>query len=180
MYLKKLLEVPEKKILQLITIVSLISFIIMTILGALLYAAPIYNILDYEFAWTASQVETIFIAWGSEGKQQIAFGIYLDFLYIIAYGFFIAGCLLLATRALDEGKLQNIGLVLVISPFIAGILDIIENINLLAMIYNDAFIDLGSPLIASICATIKFGIIFLDIIFWLIELIAILVQKIKS
>jgi len=82
--------------------------------------------------------------------------------------------------SLKLGKLQPIGLWIVVSPYIAGVLDVIENINLLLMIYNSAFIDLGSPLIASICATVKFGLIFLGIGFFLISLLVLLIQKIKK
>ena len=103
MFLDKMLEIPKKKALQLITLIGLIAFVVMTMLGGVVNVAPVYTILDYEFAWTSGQVEIIFNAWGAVGKQQIAFGIYMDFLYILAYGALIFGCLLIATRKL-EGK----------------------------------------------------------------------------
>lgn len=184
MNLAKLKEVPKQKPLILITVISFVCFIVLNLIMAPieqeLKESTGYGVMEFELAWTADRIRTIFKAWGTSGKQMEAIAVWLDFLYIPSYAFFIAGTLLLTTRALKEGKLQNIGLILVISPFIAGVLDVIENINLLAMIYNDVFIDLGSPFIASMCATIKFGIIFLDIIIWIIELLAILIQKIRK
>ncbi|MHA1150644.1 MAG: hypothetical protein ACTSR8_20680 [Promethearchaeota archaeon] len=184
MNLEKLKEVPKQKVLVLVTVVALACFIllnmIMSPIELHLKGTTGYGVLEFEFAWTADTIRTIFKAWGKNGKQMEALAVWLDFLYIPSYVFLIAGTLLLTTRSLNEGKVQNIGLILIISPFIAGILDVIENINLLAMIYNGAFIDLGSPFIASICATFKFGIIFLDIIFWIFELIILLLQKINN
>ena len=178
MFLDKLLEKPKKKALQLITLIGLIAFVVMTMLGGVVNAAPVYTILDYEFAWTSDQVIVIFNAWGTVGKQQIAFGIYMDFLYIFAYGALIFGCLLIATRKLD-GTIQTIGLYMTITPVIAGICDVIENINLLVMIADSSFIASASPYVAALCATIKFTIIFACILFFLIQIILIVIKRKK-
>ena len=176
MLLEKLIEIPKKKVLQAITLIGLIAFVVMTMLGGLVNAAPVYGILDYEFAWTPARVELIFSAWGTLGKQQIALGIYMDFLYIIAYVVLIFGCLLIATRKLD-GKIQTIGLYMTLTPFIAGLCDVIENINLLLMIADGSFIASASPLVAAICATIKFAIIFACIFFFLVQLVLLVVKR---
>ena len=182
-YLEKLKEVPKQKVLIILTLIGLAGFFILGLvmrpIEAYLMGTTGYGVMEFELAWTAERIRTIFEAWGAKGKQMEATAVWLDFLFIPAYVLLIFGCLLLVTRQL-EGKIQEIGLVMVITPFIAGLLDVIENINLLAMIYNRAFIDLGSPFIASLCAIIKFGIIFLDIIFWLIELVVLLIQKVKK
>ena len=178
MFLDKLLELPKKKALQLITLIGLIAFVVMTMLGGVVNAAPAYTILDYEFAWTSGQVQVIFNAWGVVGKQQIAFGIYMDFLYIIAYGALIFGCLLIASRKL-EGKIRTIGLYMTITPVIAGILDIVENINLLLMISDATFIASAIPFAAALCATIKFTFIFACIIFFLVQIVFIVIKKRK-
>ena len=176
MLLEKLIEIPKKKVLQAITLIGLIAFVVMTMLGGLVNAAPVYGILDYEFAWTPPRVELIFSAWGAAGKQQIALGIYMDFLYIIAYVALIFGCLLIATRKLD-GKIQTVGLYMTLTPFIAGLCDVIENINLLLMIADGSFIASASPLVAAICATIKFAIIFACIFFFLVQLVLLVVKR---
>ena len=178
MYLEKLLEIPKKKVLQIITLIGLVAFVAMTLLGGLVNAAPVYGILDYEFAWTSGQVELIFNTWGAVVKQQIALGIYMDFLYIIAYVALIFGCLLIAARILD-GKFQTIGLYITLTPVIAGILDVIENVNLLLMIADGTFIASASPLVAALCATIKFSIIFACILFFLVEIIVIVINRKK-
>lgn len=137
------------------------------------------GVLDFEFAWNAQGINDIFDVWGQKGKTMEATAVWLDFLYIPSYSFLIAGCNLLVVRKL-EGKAQSIGIFIVISPFIAGIFDVIENINLLLMIYNEIFINLDSPFIASFCATIKFALIGIAIIFFIITLILLFVQKVKK
>ena len=91
----------------------------------------------------------------------------------------MAGCILLVTRKL-EGKLQNCGLYITITPLVAGVFDVIENINLLLMLGNDAYIDMGSPFIASLCALIKFSLLFVGICFFLIALIILIINKIRK
>ena len=183
MFLEKLKEFPRQKVIVVITIISFISFICLN-----LVMAPIerelkggtgYGVLDFEFAWTSEMVRKIFRAWGSAGKKKEATAIYWDFLYIPAYSFFMAGCILLVSRKLER-KLQNHGIYISILPFIAGVFDIIENINLLLMIENDSFIDMGSPFIASLAASIKFGLLFVTIFFFIIAIIFLVIIKIRE
>jgi len=181
--LKKLLEFPKRRTLQIIILLAFIGFIVLT-----LAMQPIetelknntgYGVLDFEFAWTGDIIRRIFNAWGETGIKNEAFATFLDFFYIPSYALFMTGCILIITRKL-EGKFQSVGLYVSIFPFIAGIFDIIENINLLLMIYQPQFIDLGSPLVASICATIKFIFLILSIIFFIMESIIFLINSLKK
>lgn len=183
MALAKLLEIPKNKGLILITVVSFIAFILLTLvmLPTELYLKGNtgYGVFEFEFAWTAERINQIFRAWGSDGKQRQALVTYIDFFYIHSYAFCYAGCILLVTRKL-EGKSQKIGLKMTITPFIAGVFDVIENINLLLMLANDSFIRSGAPFIASLCATIKFSLIFLGWIFILYGLLILIGKKLKK
>jgi len=183
MFLEKLIEFPKNKAVILITLIAfilalLISQFIMAPIEAELKGSTGYGVIEFEFAWTSEQINTIFKAWGSEGKKKEAFVTYVDFLFIPCYSLFMAGCILLVTRNL-EGKLQEIGLYMTILPFIAGIFDVIENISLLLMLTYDAFIWSLSPFIASLCATIKFSLIFIAIIFFIAALIIVIIKKLK-
>ena len=93
--------------------------------------------------------------------------------------FCYSGGILLVTRKL-EGRTQKIGLIITLTPFIALVFDVIENINLLLMLANDSFIRSGSPFIASLCATIKFSIIFLGWAFLLYGLIVLIGKKFRE
>ena len=183
MSLEKLIEFPKNKVVLLITIAAfilalLISQLIMAPIEAELKGSTGYGVIEFEFAWTSEQINTIFKAWGSEGKKKEAFVTYVDFLFIPCYSLFMAGCVLLVTRKL-EGKLQEVGLYMTIMPFIAGIFDVIENINLLLMLTDESFVWSLSPFIASLCATIKFSLLFIVILFFLVALIIVIIKQFK-
>ncbi len=184
MVLDKLKEYPKDKVLLLITLIAFVSYVILTMLGASieseLMAKSGYGVLDFEFAWTSDMIATIFAAWGEDGKQMEAIAVYGDFLYIPAYGFFMFGAILLASRRLEEGKIQDIGLIVCLTPLLAGIFDVIENINLLLMLSDESFIYSLSPLAASTCATIKFSLLFVGIIFFFVSLIILVVIKLRK
>jgi hypothetical protein len=183
MNLEKLIEFPKNKTVIVITIIAfilgiLISQFIMAPIEAELKGSTGYGVIEFEFAWTSEQINRIFKAWGSEGKKKEAYVTYIDFIFIPCYSLFMAGCILLVTRKL-EGKIQKIGLYMTIMPFIAGIFDVIENINLLLMLTDDSFVWSLSPFIASLCATIKFSLIFIAIIFFILALIILLIKRFK-
>jgi len=183
MFLEKLIEFPKNKAVILITLIAfilalLISRFIMAPIEAELKGSTGYGVIEFEFAWTSEQINTIFKAWGSEGKKKEAFVTYVDFLFIPCYSLFMAGCILLVTRNL-EGKLQEVGLYMSILPFVAGIFDVIENINLLLMLTDESFVWSLSPFIASLCATIKFSLLFIVILFFLVALIIVIIKQFK-
>jgi len=183
MFLEKLKEFPKNNIVILITIIAfilgiVISQFIMAPIEAQLKSSTGYGVIEFEFAWTSEEINRIFKAWGAEGKKKEAFVTYIDFIFIPCYSFFMAGCLLLVSRKLD-GKVQEIGLFFTIMPLIAGIFDVIENIFLLLMLTNETFIWTLSPFIASLCATIKFSLIFLATIFFIVAMVIIIIKKFK-
>lgn len=181
MFLDKLIEFPRTLYVLIITIGAFILFILINqlVFASLSALVSTYNVLDFEFAWTADRIATIFTAWGTAGMEAQALGVYWDFLYIIGYGFFISGCILLVSRILS-GKYQKLGLYMTITPLIAGIFDLIENINLLVMIQNPASFSAIVPFIASISAVIKFSLLILGIGFFFIALILMLISIIKN
>jgi hypothetical protein len=66
-----------------------------------------------------------------------------------------------------------------VTPIIAGICDVIENVNLLLMIADGTFITSASPFVAALCATIKFTIIFACILFFLVQIILMVIKRKK-
>ena len=138
-----------------------------------------FGILDFEFAWTPDRVSEIFQAWGEFGKERETLAIWVDFLYIPCYGLFIFGAITLASRMI-RGKWQDIGVHVSLTPLIAGVFDVIENIILLWMLMDDSHVNSLSPLIASISATIKFSLLIAGIAFFFIALAIILKQHVKK
>ncbi len=178
--LEKLKKYPSDLILLIVAAIAIVILLTINILifGPLLYSGGMYNILDFEFAWTTEQIVTIFSFWGAEEMASQAAGVYWDFLYIIGYTVPLFALILLVSRKLDE-KILNISFYMSLTPFIAGIFDIIENINLLIMLNEPAFASFV-PLIASLSATIKFGFLIVGAIFFLVALVLLVLKKIKK
>ena len=182
MNLTKLKEVPRTKTLGIVLLITSIPFLIITLIYCInelrLLQATGYGVLNFELAWTPEMMQSIFGAWGASEMQQQAFLTYLDFVYIISYGFFGAECLLLISRKL-EGKLQEIGILMALTFFIAGIFDALENINLLIMLDNPTSFWVYHPLLASLCASFKIGFLGAGLGFLFIASIVIIGRKLS-
>jgi len=181
MNIDKLKKTPKTWVILLITCIGLTIFLLINqlIFTSLPIDVPSYGILDFEFAWTASRISEIFAAWGSDGMNLHANGIYWDFVYIIGYGSLIAGLIFIISRKLS-GKIQCIGFYMSFTPFLAGIFDCIENILLLTMLNNPSGFSTVIPLIAGIMATMKFSLLIIGILFFLLTIFVWLASWIKS
>jgi len=184
--LDKLKESPSKKLLLIITSGALVSFIIITILfqldNATVSALSPYGILHFEFAFTPAAAQAIVTNWAitiPSVTPIILNGIYLDFVYIAAYGLALMSANILIVRALSD-HWWNFGIICGIAPIIAGILDIVENINLLTILNNPSGFPAFAPPVAAVCAGIKFGLLFLAIGFFLLGGIILLIRKIRG
>jgi hypothetical protein len=101
----------------------------------------------------------------------------LDFGFLIFYSLALGGVTLLLTRKLFVGPMNLYGYAFTLAPFIAAILDVIENINLILMLTSPSSIPEFAPMLASISATFKFGLIILTIAFWGVGLIYSLIRR---
>jgi len=160
MVLAKLKEIPKIRTLGIILLLTAIPFFIITLIYCInelrLLQTTGYGVLNFELTWTKEMMDQLLKAWGSTEMQQQAVLIYLDFIYILCYGFFGAECVLLISRKL-EGKLQDLGILMALTFFFAGIFDTIENINLLMILDNYPNFSAYNPLFASLCSSIKIG-----------------------
>jgi hypothetical protein len=181
MILERLKESPKNIYILIITGIGFLIFILINqlVFASLSRIFTEYGILDFEFAWTKNQILIIFSTWGESGKTLQAAGVYWDFPYIFGYVSFIFGCNLLVLRQL-EGKIQKIGLWVILTPILAGIFDVIENLHLLWMIITDPNFPSYVPPITSISALIKFGLLGVGIVFFFIILILFIVNKLKK
>jgi len=181
MILDKLKKSPSDLILL---IVAALGIIILLTINILIFepmskAVYIYGILDFEFAWTKEQILTIFFVWGGDGMALQAAGVYWDFLYIFGYAIPLFALILYLARKL-EYRMANIGLYMSLMPLVAGIFDVIENINLLIMLNETPNFASFVPLMTSLSATIKFGFLLVGAIFFLIALVLLIIKKIKK
>lgn len=181
MFLDKFKESPNDKLVILITIFGLVIVILTYVLIFIPIetVVPIYGILDYEFAWTPERVEFIFSVWGADGIIRQNLAISWDFLFIVGYVSLALGLILLILRR-SEGKVQTLGIYFTLTPFLTGIFDTIENINLLIMLSSTTSISIINPFIASLSALIKFTFLFTAIMYFIIAMVILVIKRLKK
>ena len=181
MILEKLKKTPSDLILLIIAAIGIIILLVinMVVFEPLANSGFSYGILDFEFAWTKDQILIIFTEWGGAGMALQANGVYWDFLYIIGYSVPLFALILLFTRKLS-GKIVDIGLYISLTPLVAGIFDLVENVNLLIMLNDTPNFASFVPMIASVTAFIKFGLLLVGAIFFLIVLVLTIIKRFKK
>ena len=181
MILEKLKKTPSDLVLLIIAAIGIVILLVinMLVFEPLANSGSIYGILNFEFAWTQDRILFIFVDWGVDGIALQVNGVYWDFLYIIGYSVPMFALILLFTRKLS-GKIVDIGLYISLTPFVAGIFDLVENINLLIMLYNSPIFASFVPLVASISALIKFSLLLVGAIFFLVVLALTLIKRFKK
>jgi hypothetical protein len=179
MILDKFREIPKSQTLFLMAITGFLLSIFLYVFVFMPIEAGVstYGIIDYEFAWTASKVETIFEAWDNQDVRSQKIAIYWDFLFIVGY-VLLAFSLVVLVLQKSEKKIQTIGTYIVLTPFLTGIFDIIENINLLIM--SPRFITIFNAFMASLSATLKFTLLFIAITYFIVALIFLVLNKVKN
>ncbi|MBY8987926.1 MAG: hypothetical protein KGD61_05685 [Candidatus Lokiarchaeota archaeon] len=181
MILEKLKKYPSDLILLIATATGIIILLAINIIifEPMATAVYLYGILDFEFAWTKEQIALIFFTWGSQGMALQAAGVYWDFVYIFGYAIPLFAMILYLSRKLED-RIMTIGLYMSLTPLVAGIFDLIENINLLIMLNENPDFAPLVPLIASLSATTKFGFLIVGAIFFVVALVLFIVKKIKK
>ena len=145
---------------------TLILFAIFRPLGAPLTtsAAPA-GIVSFELARTPANAQAMIASWDARAQLFAAFGLGFDFLFMPSYALAIAlGILLAAGR--HPGAIAKLGAWLGWGAFLAALFDAVENIGL----WNSLLGNVNSawPLISFWCASFKFGLILLGILYGLI------------
>ncbi len=108
-----------------------------------------YNIIDFEFAWTANTMDLILTAWQSIIPDIIIFMI-IDMFYPILYGMILVSWVLLA----DYSEKLNNKLLLI--AILAPVFDYAENIfSFIVLLYPSSYL-VFIPFMISIFALIKF------------------------
>ena len=121
------------------------------------------GILALEFANTPEKLTSILAIWN---KGIVQNNILIDFLFVIAYTwFFILG----VAKSIDQWNnrfMQQFGATGIRMAFLAGILDITENILMLQSIHGHYSI--SSLQLTGYCAAIKFGIVIILLLFMIL------------
>ena len=179
--IKNLSVFPRDKTLYIATVISLIFtgiiFLLMRPVEAELKSLTSYGVMELEFAWTATQIDNILSAWGNSLISKEIGVTLLDFGFLVFYSTTMAGVTIILTRKIFQETLNNWGYKIALVPFLAAIFDVIENVNLLLMLTSPSSFPTFSPFVASICAVIKFSLLGVTAIFWLIGCVHTLLKR---
>jgi hypothetical protein len=169
---RKLRDFPRDKTLFIATMISLIFsviiFLLMRPVEAELKSLTPYGVMELEFAWTITQIDNILTTWGDSLISKEIGVTLLDFGFLVFYSTTMAAITIILTRKVFQETLNNWGYIIALVPFLAAFFDVIENVNLLLMLTSPSSFPDFSPFVASICALIKFSLLGLVAIFWLI------------
>jgi hypothetical protein len=159
--------------LKYLIVIILVSFV--TTLGlmysmsslnkALVSSELHYDIIDFELAFTEEKAETILETWGPDLEREALKSLYIDFAYLVSYALFLSSLTLLIARG--NTHLQKTGVIIARMPWVAAVLDAMENICLIHVITSS--VSGTSVFCAGVCAVIKFGLIGIVITFIIVS-----------
>ena len=179
---EKVLDNIKEKPKRLHLVVAIIVSLVVVVIIYLYIFQPVEDylrglsslgLMDLLFSWTTDRIDYIFTVWQSEGIFREFIITIIDFPFIACYCIALSGLILLVARRLHD-KFQRVELHLVFIPILAGIFDILENIFLLIMLGSNQAVGFLFPLITSICALIKFILIYTGIVCFLAGVVGII------
>jgi hypothetical protein len=162
-----------------LVLISLLMLFILNLVGLpLITPASPYGIVSFELARNEVQASAILASWDQAARLRAAFSLGLDFLFIPLYTASLTLTCLWAARFRRKRRRLPSWLVLIGIPGIplawaqlgAGLLDTVENIVLVRMLFG--MVSSPWPQIASVCAFTKFILIVSGILYSLTALAA--------
>jgi hypothetical protein len=154
-------------------------FVTLVLMAIMNYAGnPLNNpsapagIVSFELAGSPDRAGQILESWDAKARLAAAFGLGLDYLFMVFYSSTLSlGCIwtwqILKERALP---IAGVGILLGWSSWLAALFDGTENLALLILLFASNISPW--PEIARICAILKFSLIFLAIVYAIYGLVA--------
>lgn len=136
------------------------------------------NIVDYEFANTTAKATGIINAWDALARLQACLNLGFDFLYMPVYSTTIALACVMGAGVLAAKGWRNLGMLLAWGLWLAAIFDATENYALITMMLNG--VSDPYPAISAFCATCKFSLILMGLLYALVSLIIYIVKLTRS
>jgi hypothetical protein len=168
--------------------VFVVTLALMLALMVILYVAGLplitetapAGILSYEFAGGLDNAQAMTESWGAEGRTAAALNLGLDYLYLVCYALAIGlGCLLISRGFFNRNRfLFQLGIVMAWALVGAALADAVENLALLQVLFGSA--EAAWPVLAAVCASLKFLAVTAGVLYLLTGLVLRAVIKIVS
>jgi hypothetical protein len=150
--------------LAILTVLSMAATVVLMLFmsnidSVLTSSEPGYDIIDFELAFTTEKASQILESW-EPYLQETRKSLYIDFGYLVAYALFLSSLATLVTFSLVNTP-QRIGRAVAVMPWMAALLDSIENACLLYIL--SVKMSGVAVFLAGACASVKFllvGIVF--------------------
>ena len=124
------------------------------------------GIIEFELARTSEKASELYGDLGEAGRDEARTSLYLDYPYLVLYGFFYAAaCLVVGARAAERGlaRVARWARPLAIAGLTGAACDAVENAALLQVL--DGHTDQPWPAIAFTFASVKFLLIAVAVIY---------------
>lgn len=118
-------------------------------------AAPA-GIISFELVGTFAGAQSIMDSWDEPARIQAVISLGLDFFFLLAYAYTLAGACRLVAARIAPNRLRVLGKVLAWGAWGAALLDTIENIALIQLLIGHG--ETWHPRLAALCAWPKFGL----------------------
>lgn len=114
-------------------IIAAVSGVLTAALSVKLFAIDqtlnTYGIVRYELAGSAERALRMYSAWGETGREAARMSLRYDVPYLLVYPFLFSSLTLRAART-ATGRLATLGTWLAVAPFVAAVLDALEDLAL--------------------------------------------------
>lgn len=121
------------------------------------------GIVGLEVAGTVAAATEVMAEWDQRDVIHAAFGVGLDYLFLLAYSSTIALACVWGRRVFHHAWLITLGGVLAWAAWVGAALDAIENVALLDMIRGP--VASPAPQIAATCAYVKFLLVYAGVLY---------------
>ena len=124
------------------------------------------GIIEFELARTSEKASEHYGALGEAGRDEARTSLYLDYPYLLLYGFlYAAACLVVAARAAERGmgRLAGWGQPAALAGLVGAACDAVENLALLRVL--DGHTDQPWPGVAFTFASAKFLLIAIAVLY---------------
>lgn len=174
----------RRRLFWVLLVLTLLVMVIMNIVGAPLNneTAP-SGIVSYELAGTPEKAQGILDSWDASAQRYAAFGLGFDYVFMLAYASLFSVAVGLAGDALRRRgwPLSWLGRPLVYAMWLAALMDAVENLALSVMLLPaDATAVAPWPQLAQVCAVIKFGLLFIGLVYAFLGMAVSLVGRLET
>ena len=121
------------------------------------------GIVGLEVAGSVAAAREAMAVWDDRDVIHAAFGVGLDYLFLLAYSTTIAIACVWARRVFRHAWLVTLGGVLAWAAWAGGACDAVENVALLDMIRGP--VESPAPQVAAACAYLKFVLVYAGVIY---------------